>query len=153
LIITVNRKGLSYVVGVLLVLGVTLGAVVVFTQVLGFQAGVLTSLQALDVRRLGESLVPVEGVIGKSGSSITYVHLVVYNNGLVPTCLLEARVLETTLSFNKPTCTSDNPLVNPREYGIVIFCDVGCPSITPKEYVVIARTLHNKIVTFRVVFR
>jgi hypothetical protein len=62
------RKGLSYVVGVLLVLGVTLGAVVVFTQVLGFQAGVLTSLQALDVRRLGESLVPVEGVIGKSGS-------------------------------------------------------------------------------------
>jgi hypothetical protein len=63
------EKGLSYVVGVLLVLGVTLGAVVVFTQVLGFQAGVLTSLQALDVRRLGESLVPVEGVIGKSGSS------------------------------------------------------------------------------------
>jgi hypothetical protein len=56
------RKGLSYVVGVLLVLGVTLGAVVVFTQVLGFQAGVLTSLQALDVRRLGESLVPVEGI-------------------------------------------------------------------------------------------
>jgi hypothetical protein len=56
------RKGLSYVVGVLLVLGVTLGAVVVFTQVLGFQAGVLTNLQALDVRRLGESLVPVEGV-------------------------------------------------------------------------------------------
>ena len=144
--------------GVLLVLGVTLGAVVVFTQVLGFQAGVLTSLQALDVRRLGESLVPVEGVIGKSGSSITYVHVVVYNNGLIPTCLLEAslleaRVLETTLSFNMPTCTSDNPLVNPREYGIVNFCDIGCPSITPKEYVVIARTLHNKIVTFRVVFR
>jgi hypothetical protein len=55
------NRGLSYVVGVLLVLGVTLGAVVVFTQVLGFQAGVLTSLQALDVRRLGESLVPVEG--------------------------------------------------------------------------------------------
>jgi hypothetical protein len=57
------NRGLSYVVGVLLVLGVTLGAVVVFTQVLGFQAGVLTSLQALDVRRLGESLVPVEGVL------------------------------------------------------------------------------------------
>jgi hypothetical protein len=64
------NRGLSYVVGVLLVLGVTLGAVVVFTQVLGFQAGVLTSLQALDVRRLGESLVPVEGVIGKAGDII-----------------------------------------------------------------------------------
>jgi flagellin-like protein len=149
----VEERGLSYVVGVLIVLAVTLAAVVAFSQILSFQAGVLTSLQALDVRRLGESLVPVEGVIGKSGSSITYVHMVVYNNGLVPTCLLEASVLETTLSFNKPTCTADNPLVKPREYGIVKFCDIGCPSITPKEYVVIARTLHNKIVTFRVVFR
>jgi hypothetical protein len=44
-------------------------------------------------------------------------------------------------------------VVPPRQYGIVNFCNVGCPSITPKEYVVIARTLHNKIVTFRVVFR
>jgi flagellin-like protein len=149
----VEERGLSYVVGVLIVLAVTLAAVVAFSQILSFQSGVLTSLQALDVRRLGESLVPVEGVIGKSGSSITYVHLVVYNNGLEPTCLLEASVLETTLSFNMPTCTEDNPLVNPREYGIVKFCNVGCPSITPKEYVVIARTLHNKIVTFRVVFR
>jgi flagellin-like protein len=55
-------KGLSYVVGVLVVLAVTLAAVVAFSQILGFQAGVLTSLQALDVRRLGESLVPVEGI-------------------------------------------------------------------------------------------
>jgi hypothetical protein len=73
-------------VGVLLVLGVTLGAVVVFTQVLGFQAGVLTSLQALDVRRLGESLVPVEGV--SVGGKI-----ILYNNGLIPTCFLELRVV------------------------------------------------------------
>jgi flagellin-like protein len=55
-------KGLSYVVGVLVVLAVTLAAVVAFSQILGFQAGVLTILQALDVRRLGESLVPVEGI-------------------------------------------------------------------------------------------
>jgi hypothetical protein len=62
-----------------MVLAVTLAAVVIFTQVLGFQAGVLTSLQALDVRRLGESIVPVEGVIlgGK---------IILYNNGLIPTC-------------------------------------------------------------------
>jgi predicted aconitase with swiveling domain len=43
-----GRRGLSYVVGVLLVLGVTLGAVVVFTQILSFQSGVLTSLQVAD---------------------------------------------------------------------------------------------------------
>jgi hypothetical protein len=146
LIITVNRKGLSYVVGVLLVLGVTLGAVVVFTQVLGFQAGVLTSLQALDVRRLGESIVPVEG-IRMAGD------IIVYNNGLIPTCFLEVRVVGTTYGYSVTNC---NPVtmdvVPPRQYGVVNLYDIG-PPIEPGEYVVIARTLHNKIVTFRVVFR
>jgi hypothetical protein len=144
------RKGLSYVVGVLLVLGVTLGAVVVFTQVLGFQAGVLTSLQALDVRRLGESLVPVEG-IRLAGD------IIVYNNGLIPTCFLEVRVVGTTLGYSVTNC---NPVimdvVPPRQYGVVNLYDVGIgpgPPIPAGEYVVIARTLHNKIVTFRVVFR
>jgi hypothetical protein len=146
LIITVNRKGLSYVVGVLLVLGVTLGAVVVFTQVLGFQAGVSTSLQALDVRRLGESIVPVEG-IRLAGD------IIVYNNGLIPTCFLEVRVVGTTYSYSVTNC---NPVtmdvVPPRQYGVVNLYDIG-PPIPPGEYVVIARTLHNKIVTFSVVFR
>jgi len=82
------RRGLSYVVGVLLVLGVTLVAVVVFTQVLGFQHGVLAGLQALDVRIVGESLVPVEGV-SKAGD------IVVYNNGLIPSCFLEVQVVGT----------------------------------------------------------
>jgi hypothetical protein len=138
LIITVNRKGLSYVVGVLLVLGVTLGAVVVFTQVLGFQAGVLTSLQALDVRRLGESLVPVEGV--SVGGNI-----VLYNNGLIPTCFLELRVVGTPYGYSVASCSP----VQPRQIDVV---SLGA-TISPGEYVVIARTLHNKIVTFRVVFR
>jgi hypothetical protein len=138
LIITVNRKGLSYVVGVLLVLGVTLGAVVVFTQVLGFQAGVLTSLQALDVRRLGESLVPVEGV--SVGGNI-----VLYNNGLIPTCFLELRVVGTPYGYSVASCSP----VPPRQIDVV---SLGA-TISPGEYVVIARTLHNKIVTFRVVFR
>jgi hypothetical protein len=92
------RKGLSYVVGVLLVLGVTLGAVVVFTQVLGFQAGVLTNLQALDVRRLGESIVPVEGV--SVGGKI-----ILYNNGLIPTCFLELRVVGTTYGYSVASCS------------------------------------------------
>jgi hypothetical protein len=138
LIITVNRKGLSYVVGVLLVLGVTLGAVVFFTQVLGFQAGVLTSLQALDVRRLGESLVPVEGV--SVGGNI-----VLYNNGLIPTCFLELRVVGTPYGYSVASCSP----VQPRQIEVV---SLGA-TISPGEYVVIARTLHNKIVTFRVVFR
>jgi hypothetical protein len=138
LIITVNRKGLSYVVGVLLVLGVTLGAVVVFTQVLGYQAGVLTSLQALDVRRLGESLVPVEGV--STGGKI-----ILYNNGLIPTCFLELRVVGTTYGYSVASCSP----VQPRQIDVV---SLGA-TISPGEYVVIARTLHNKIVTFRVVFR
>ena len=132
------RKGLSYVVGVLLVLGVTLGAVVVFTQVLGFQAGVLTSLQALDVRRLGESLVPVEGV--SIGGKI-----ILYNNGLIPTCVLELRVVGTTYGYSVASCSP----VQPRQTDVV---SLGA-TISPGEYVVIARTLHNKIVTFRVVFR
>jgi hypothetical protein len=133
-----GRKGLSYVVGVLLVLGVTLGAVVVFTQVLGFQAGVLTSLQALDVRRLGESLVPVEGV--SVGGKI-----ILYNNGLIPTCFLELRVVGTTYGYSVASCSP----VQPRQTDVV---SLGA-TISPGEYVVIARTLHNKIVTFRVVFR
>jgi hypothetical protein len=133
-------------VGVLLVLGVTLGAVVVFNQVLGFQAGVITSLQALDVRRLGESLVPVEG-IRMAGD------IIVYNNGLIPTCFLEVRVVGTTYGYSVTNC---NPVtmdvVPPRHYGVVNLYDIGSP-IPPGEYIVIARTLHNKIVTFRVVFR
>jgi hypothetical protein len=132
------RKGLSYVVGVLLVLGVTLGAVVVFTQVLGFQAGVLTSLQALDVRRLGESLVPVEGV--SIGGKI-----ILYNNGLIPTCFLELRVVDPPYGYSVASCSP----VPPRQTDVV---SLGA-TISPGEYVVIARTLHNKIVTFRVVFR
>jgi hypothetical protein len=132
------RKGLSYVVGVLLVLGVTLGAVVVFTQVLGFQAGVLTSLQALDVRRLGESLVPVEGV-SRDGK------IILYNNGLIPTCFLELRVVDPPYGYSVASCSP----VQPRQIDVV---SLGA-TISPGEYVVIARTLHNKIVTFRVVFR
>jgi flagellin-like protein len=142
----VANKGLSYVVGVLMVLAVTLAAVVVFSQVLGFQAGVLKSLQALDVRRLGESLVLVEG-IRLAGD------IIVYNNGLIPTCFLEVRVVGTTYGYSVTNC---NPVtmdvVPPRQYGVVNLYDIG-PPIPPGEYVVIARTLHNKIVTFRVVFR
>jgi hypothetical protein len=106
----VNERGLSYTVGILMILVVTLGAVVVFTQVLGFQAGVLTSLQALDVRRLGESLVPVEG-ISKAGD------IIVYNNGLIPTCFLEVRVVGTTYGYSVTNCnlvTTD--VVPPRQY-------------------------------------
>jgi hypothetical protein len=119
-------------------LGVTLGAVVVFTQVLGFQAGVLTSLQALDVRRLGESLVPVEGV--SIGGKI-----ILYNNGLIPTCFLELRVVDPPYGYSVASCSP----VPPRQTDVV---SLGA-TISPGEYVVIARTLHNKIVTFRVVFR
>ncbi len=142
-----ERRGLSYVIGVLVVLGVTLAAVVIFTQVLGFQSGVLSSLQALDVRRLGESLVPVEG-ISLAGD------IVVYNNGLVPTCFLEVRVIGTTYGYSVTNCNPVTmPLISPRQYGVANLYDIAITPIPPGEYVVMARTLHNKIVTFRVVFR
>jgi len=141
------KVGLSYVVGVLIVLGVTLAAVVVFSQVLGFQSGVLSSLQALDVRRLGESLVPVEG-ISRAGD------IVVYNNGLVPTCFLEVRVIGTTYGYSVTNCNPVTmPLISPRQYGVANLYDIAITPIPPGEYVVMARTLHNKIVTFRVMFR
>ena len=131
-------KGLSYVVGVLVVLAVTLAAVVAFSQILGFQAGVLTSLQALDVRRLGESLVPVEGISidGK---------IILYNNGQIPTCFLELRVVGTSYGYSALSCTA----IPPRQTGVV---SLGV-TIPRGEYAVIARTLNNKIVTFRVTFR
>jgi flagellin-like protein len=132
------NKGLSYVVGVLMVLAVTLAAVVVLGQVLGFQSGVLAGLQALDVRRLGESLVPVEGI--SVGGKI-----ILYNNGLIPTCFLELRVVGTPYGYSVASCSP----VPPRQTDVV---SLGA-TIPPGEYVVIARTLHNKIVTFRVVFR
>jgi flagellin-like protein len=131
-------KGLSYVVGVLVVLAVTLAAVVAFSQIHGFQAGVLTSLQALDVRRLGESLVPVEGI--SIGGNI-----ILYNNGQIPTCFLELRVVGTTYGYSASSCTA----IPPRQTGVV---SLGV-TIPRGEYVVIARTLNNKIVTFRVTFR
>jgi flagellin-like protein len=131
-------KGLSYVVGVLVVLAITLAAVVAFSQILGFQSGVLTSLQALDVRRLGESLVPVEGISidGK---------IILYNNGQIPTCFLELRVVGTNYGYSASSCTA----IPPRQTGVV---SLGA-TIPRGEYVVIARTLNNKIVTFRVTFR
>jgi flagellin-like protein len=134
----IEKRGLSYVVGVLIVLAVTLAAVVAFSQILSFQAGVLTSLQALDVRRLGESLVPVEGV-SRGGK------IILYNNGLIPTCFLELRVVDPPYGYSVASCSP----VQPRQIDVV---SLGA-TISPGEYVVIARTLHNKIVTFRVVFR
>jgi flagellin-like protein len=131
-------KGLSYVVGVLIVLAITLAAVVAFSQILSFQSGVLTSLQALDVRRLGESLVPVEGI--RVGGNI-----ILYNNGQIPTCFLELRVVGTNYGYSASSCTA----IPPRQTGVV---SLGA-TIPPGEYVVIARTLNNKIVTFRVTFR
>jgi flagellin-like protein len=134
----IEERGLSYVVGVLVVLAVTLAAVVAFSQILSFQAGVLTSLQALDVRRLGESLVPVEGISidGK---------IILYNNGQIPTCFLELRVVGTSYGYSASSCTA----IPPRQTGVV---SLGV-TIPRGEYVVITRTLNNKIVTFRVTFR
>jgi flagellin-like protein len=134
----IEKRGLSYVVGVLIVLAVTLAAVVAFSQILSFQSGVLTSLQALDVRRLGESLVPVEGI--SIGGNI-----ILYNNGQIPTCFLELRVVGTTYGYSASSCTA----IPPRQTGVV---SLGV-TIPRGEYVVITRTLNNKIVTFRVTFR
>jgi hypothetical protein len=87
---------------------------------------------------LGESLVPVEGV--SIGGKI-----ILYNNGLIPTCFLELRVVDPPYGYSVASCSP----VQPRQIDVV---SLGA-TISPGEYVVIARTLHNKIVTFRVVFR
>jgi flagellin-like protein len=134
----IEKRGLSYVVGVLVVLAVTLAAVVAFSQILSFQSGVLTSLQALDVRGLGESLVPVEGI--SIGGKI-----ILYNNGQIPTCFLELRVVGTTYGYSASSCTA----IPSRQTGVV---SLGV-TIPRGEYAVIARTLNNKMVTFRVTFR
>ena len=135
-----SRRGVSYVVGVLVVLGVTLAAAVLFTQVLGFQSGVLGGFHTLDVRRLGESLVPVEG-ISKGGK------IVLYNNGLMPTCFVEVEVMRggSVYKYSTPSCSP----VPPRQLSEVA---IG-GNIPSGEYVAVARTLNNRVVTFRVVFR
>jgi hypothetical protein len=115
-----------------------LGLLLSLLRFLVFRQVFLTSLQALDVRRLGESLVPVEGV--SVGGKI-----ILYNNGLIPTCFLELRVVDPPYGYSVASCSP----VQPRQIDVV---SLGA-TISPGEYVVIARTLHNKIVTFRVVFR
>ncbi|MEM2133163.1 MAG: hypothetical protein QW173_07950 [Candidatus Caldarchaeum sp.] len=129
-------SGLSYIVGVLLVLGITLGAVAVFTAVAGFQSGVLSSLAALDVRRAGESMVVAE--FNRYTSD-----LILYNNGQVPTCILEIRIVgEPSPVYSVPTCTP----IPPQQYTTI---NLGLVS-PPQRFTLIARTINNKILTYTI---
>ncbi|MEM2051356.1 MAG: hypothetical protein QW614_00200 [Candidatus Caldarchaeum sp.] len=132
----VKTGGISYVAGVLLVLAVTISTIALYTTVVGFQSQTILSLSALDIRRASESLVIVE--YHRPTST-----LVVYNNGLIPTCFVEITVAGMMgAAYSNPNCTPIPPnkattltlgLINP-----------------PQKLTLIARTIHNKILTYTI---
>lgn len=137
--VDVRRAGVSYIVGVLLVLAITMGAVVVFSSIVGFQAQTALGLHALDVRRTGESVV-VFLAHRDTGD------LVVYNNGIIPVCIAGMSIVELGTSLNFSPCID----VLPNDYAVI---DVFATPWPAGDYTIILRTGSNKLMTFRVFVR
>ncbi|MEM0350128.1 MAG: hypothetical protein QW074_06130 [Candidatus Caldarchaeum sp.] len=130
-----RSKGLSYIVGVLLILGVTLAAVGVYTAVASQQSNILMQFNILDIRRAGESLVVVE-YHRASGQ------LVLYNNGQVPTCLVEVVAVGVGAVYSNPSCSLIDPLrTDTISLGLVS---------PPQKITLVARTINNKILTYTI---
>lgn len=127
---------------VLLVLAITLAAVVVFVSAAGFQFRTAASFLNLDIRRMGEMMVVVEA------NSFTG-DLVVYNNGMIPTCLRTITVVEMATTGADLTCNINN-LTNPGQYRII---DLFATAWPPGKYTLVARTINDKILTFYVLVR
>ncbi|MEM1943852.1 MAG: hypothetical protein QXO30_04025 [Candidatus Caldarchaeum sp.] len=137
--VDVRRAGVSYVVGVLLVLAITLATVVVFSSIVGFQAQTALGLHALDVRRTGESVV-VFLAHRNTGD------LVVYNNGVIPVCIAGISVVELATNVNFSPCIN----VIPNDYASIDLYATPWPA---GQYTIILRTGSNKLMTFRVFVR
>ena len=132
------ERGLSYIVGVLLVLGITIAAVAVYTTVTGFQSQIVLSLSQLDIRRVGESLVVVE-YHRPTGT------LVIYNNGLVATCFVEIYVVGMgSPAYSNPSCTP----IPPQQVATITLGLIN----PPQKFTIIARTITNKILTYSIGF-
>lgn len=133
-----HRSGVSYIIGLLIILGVTLAAVVIYSSIVGFQARTIQASSAIDVRRTGESLVVV--LAHRNGQ------IVVYNNGIIPTCVAAITLVETGATTTFPSCVN----VNPQQYATINF--LATPW-SPGQYTLLIRTATNKLMTFRVQVR
>ncbi|GBC69545.1 hypothetical protein HRbin01_01244 [archaeon HR01] len=130
-----GSKGLSYIVGVLLVLSITVAAVGIYTVVASQQSNILSSLTALDIYRTRENLVVVQ-YHRASGQ------LVLYNNGQVPTCLVEVVAVGVGTVYSNPSCNLIDPL---KTDTITLTLTSPPPKIT-----LVARTINNKILTYTI---
>ncbi|MEM4353309.1 MAG: hypothetical protein QW470_00970 [Candidatus Caldarchaeum sp.] len=138
-LVDVQRTGVSYIVGVLLVLAITMGAVVIFSSIVGFQAQTALGLHALDVRRTGESVV-VFLAHRYTGD------LIVYNNGIIPVCIAGMSIVELGTNVNFSPCVN----VLPNDYAVI---DVFATPWPAGGYTIILRTSSNKLMTFKVFVR
>ncbi|MEM2237096.1 MAG: hypothetical protein QW351_01815 [Candidatus Caldarchaeum sp.] len=131
----VKTGGISYVAGVLLVLAVTVSTIALYTTVVGFQSQTILSLSALDIRRASESLIIVE--YHRPTNT-----LVVYNNGLIPTCFVEITVAGMGVVYSNPSCTP----IPPNQATTLTLALIN----PPQTLTLIARTIHNKILTYTI---
>ncbi|MEM1944822.1 MAG: hypothetical protein QW756_06025 [Nitrososphaerota archaeon] len=132
---TVERHALSYIVGALLILAITVSAVALYSSTTSFQSQVIFSLSILDVKRVSESLVIVE----YHRPSDT---LVIYNDGVVSTCFVELALVGGPIFYSNPSCTP----IQPGQFATIT---AGLVS-PPQKFTIIARTIHNKIVTYTI---
>jgi len=130
----IGAKGLSYVIGVLLVLGITVAAVGFYTVAVSYQGNVVSGFLALDLVRSGESLV-VAHYQPSTGE------LVLYNNGRVATCFVEVVAAGVGTVYSDPACTPIAPLS---------YYSIKLSPAPPAKTIIIARTLNNKILTYTV---
>jgi len=127
-------SALSYIVGVLLVLAITIVAVGVYSLAVSYQGNVFSGFLALDLVRSGESLVVVHYQPSTG-------ELVLYNNGRVATCFVEVIASGIGTVYSDPACTPIPPL---SLYSITL------SPAPPAKTVIIARTTTNKILTYTV---
>lgn len=137
-----GRNAISYLVAVILVLGITLASVVVYMAATNYQFLTFQSLMNLDIRRTGESITIVE--VHRTGFTIYY------NNGITSTCVARLTIVERAATYTNPNCTP-TILVKPENYGFIQISVT--PTLSPGPYTFVIQNINGKLMTFRVTVR
>lgn len=134
-----KKSGLSYILAVLLVLGVTVVAASIYALLVQGQLSVILSTRRGDIDRVLEKVEIVHAV--KTSSST--VDVLLYNYGDIPTCIVEAYYLDGGLQAS-PSCS----LIQPHQTQLLTLNFGG--SLPNQDFKIILITQNNNILSAEV---